>query len=286
MASYKYISERILDPFDKNLYQENTKYSNNILAKESKRLLEILENDSIIDKGLEVLSKSIWDNRKFNIQLSYGKILQDYNLIEIHEDINLDLYLYTHHNIVDLNTSSNWFEVSGIYESYFPVGSTFAVVDSTGNDKLDYSVSNVELRGANTRITVSTGVGDSTIDGKIICRRYPDNFENYGRLVVFTNFDYSESIASDQNILKIELAYLDRNNNISGSFGLHRNSIILAMFEFERNGSDGVADDTEIDVSTFEQINKYENITIEGIEYYVYNESNMDSGLADGGRIV
>lgn len=299
MVSHKSFHDKILDPFDSDFYREvmkdgqktlinDSKYSNIILARESSRLLEILENDSVVNKGLRLLSSSVTDNRKINVQLSAGRILQDYRLIDVYEDVNLDLYIYTHHNIVNVNVANNWFEISGSYLDYFPVSSVFAVTDSTANDKLDYSVFNVQYDiGDNnrTRITVSTGISDATIDGKIVCRRFPDNFENYGRVIVSTQFDYIDSVASGSNILKMRLDYLDRDNNISSSFSLYENKIILTMLEFERNGTTGVADDTAIADSTLKEINFYDTVTIEGGSYQIYNESNIDSGLADGGRI-
>lgn len=68
--------------------------------------------------------------------------------------------------ITTAHIASDYFEISGDHTLAFPVGSTFKVTGSTGNDGR-WTVSAVVFTGGNTRITVDEDIADATADGDI-----------------------------------------------------------------------------------------------------------------------
>lgn len=68
--------------------------------------------------------------------------------------------------ITAVSTGSDYFEIDGDHVDAFPVGSTFKVTGSTGNDGR-WTVSAVSIVSGDTRIEVVEDVTDATVDGDI-----------------------------------------------------------------------------------------------------------------------
>lgn len=97
---------------------------------------------------------------------------------DIEYEITRNIYPYIH-DITGVDISASQFTIAGDYEDDFPVGSTFEVENSTGNDGI-YTVAAVSY-GAATVITVNESITDPTVDGDIApCH-------------VYTNFDPTDN---------------------------------------------------------------------------------------------
>ncbi|MFW6247009.1 MAG: hypothetical protein ACOC22_02440 [bacterium] len=282
MASKKVISDRILDTYQKGFFGDNNnKYSNVILSHEANRILEVIDNDSIL-YGLNIEKFYLSENkREVVVKVSPGRLVQDRTLVEIIESVTLTLPIFKEYDIRSVDTSDNYFTFNNDVQNDFPELSEFAVIESTGNDKNDWTVKETSYDNDSdvTYVYVTGNIENSTSDGKAICRKYVDSFETDGRVVVNTNYQFLEDLRESRYPLKLELNYLDRDNKIPDGWSSNLKRIVLGVLEFQRN-----TENTEIVEDSLEKIEKINDILIEDTDYIPGKRTTIVE-IADAGNI-
>lgn len=283
MAINKAIHDRILDPYQRGLFGDNNNiYSNVMLSHEANRILEIIDNDSVLS-GLKVKDYFLQNNnREIRVKLTSGRLIQDRTLIDILDTSDLVLPIFTEYEVVGVSTEDNYFVFSNDVRSDFETLTDFAIINSTGNDKNDWTVEEATYDSVanETTVYVSGNVTDSTEDGKAVCRKYIDSYETVGHAVIYTEYQFLEDFRDYNYPLKLKIDYLDRDNHVDRGWNSGLNRVVFALIYFERNN-----DNTEILPDSLKNIKMVNTVNVEGIEYRPRRVTTIVD-VADAGNIV
>jgi len=128
--------------------------------------------------GRDAIAKMIMDNASY-FKFGEGGFVLSGEAIEIIEDSASgtdNIYNYTvtggDFEIVDVDTLTKTFSISGLYSTYFPAGTQIAVEGSTANDG-KYTVASASEGGGQTDIIVNETIPDATIDGNLYVDHLP-----------------------------------------------------------------------------------------------------------------
>lgn len=271
MASYSEIHDRVLDPYNKQMLGENTRFSQHVFSRELNRFLSVSKDNCVL-RGCEVIDYSA-DTSSFQVQIDSGDLMCDNVYFQISDPTTITFDLYKHYSIVGVNQTYDYFVVSGNVSSLFKEFHEFAVIGSTGNDGYSWIVSKTEyINGTNrTNIFVSTDIPSAVADGSITYRVVDDS-NTTAKLLCFTKFKYLTT--SSEYELQFCLDYMSNDGAIAHGWS-DENRLILGIFDLEKN-----ATDTEI-VSFTESLEA--DIEIYGVLYDV--RSITDIGFVDGGQL-
>ncbi len=284
MAEYYEIHDRVLDPFGKEMFDYGTRYSQHFLSRQVNRLLGVIENDVIV-RGMDVSQGSV-PNYGFQVSVDAGQVVHDQMYFVLPDPTVIEFSLYTRLGINGVNTTDNWFSVSGDMRTIFPQFTSFAVEGSTGNNDINWVVHHTEYTGGNTRIYVASNISNSTANGTIIRRNVEDTMNETARLICYTKFQYLKTPDTGDNKLQICLDYMALDGTIANGWDPNQNRILLAVFDIQRN-----SDNTETVPSGFRMWTPedYEALTghqqtfpVNGIDYEVSNDTDLADAV-DGG---
>lgn len=273
MASYAEVHDRILDPYDKQMFGEDTRFSQHIFSRELNRFLGIVEDGCVL-RGCEVIDYTA-DASSFQVQIDSGDLIHDNVYFQISDPTWITFYLYKHYSIVEVNQTYDYFSVSGNVSLLFKESDEFAVVGSTGNDAYGWVVSKTEyVSGTDrTKIYVTTDIPSAVANGSITYRVVDDS-NTTAKLLCYTKFKYLKT--TDEYDLQFCLDYMKNDGTVAHGW-TDENRLILGIFDLEKN-----ATDTEIVTPSFIQSSEW-SIELYGITYNIRNIT--DIGPVDGGQL-
>lgn len=93
----------------------------------------------------------VWDDNP-EIDIAYYEVFRAYT---------------TSYPITALSIADDWITIAGDQTAYFPVGTVFNIINSTGNDKECVVEESVYDPGGFTKITITGDISDPTVDGSL-----------------------------------------------------------------------------------------------------------------------
>ena len=184
----------------KSLFKEQHLHSNVLNSYNVNQLSNIFNNDSVID-GLDLTNIYLTNNnRTINFTLSKGRLIQDNTLVDILQDINIKIDVFSQYSINQANISNNYFRVSGNQVLNFYPGKQFAIFNSTNSayNHKNWIANYSELDGNFTRIYTHNNIDVNNTTGQIINH----NFQNspHGTVVIMSKFKYQDTITNNDII--------------------------------------------------------------------------------------
>ena len=259
----------------KSIFKENNLFSNSIKSVDVNQLTNIVDNDSILN-GLEFgtprLSNS---NRTLNFVLTSGRIIQDRSIIEILEDINLSIDIFSEYTIQEANTTTNYFKIYGDQTDNFPSGKTFGIFGSeiSGNNHLNWSAERTEYDGSYTKIYVDQNVSSSTTSGLIVNNNFPGET---GQIILMSDYKFYETL--DDNPIEFISLYKTPSNTIYPSFDSNLHRIVYGALDIQKN-------ETTYVINSFDRAEDYTSIVLGDSNYVIHSINYTHSTFFDGGVI-
>lgn len=277
MASVIEIHDRVLDSFEKIIFENNTRLSQNFISKELNRLTGVVDNDSILSY-IEITDYSA-DTTSFYVDIGPGRLIQDSAHFEVSGTTQVEFQLYENMTIIDVDQTEDYFVVSGNEISKFLIDVSFAVTGSTGNDDDDWVVLKTEYDDGSdqTKIFVTSPIPDPTIDGEIVYRLVVDS-NTTAKLLCFTRFQYLKTSTSNDIVLQFCLDYMKDDGTVVHGWSEDKNRILLGVFSIEKNASN-----TQI-VSFDKLTPEKERFEINGKTYEIRKDADY-AIIADGGQL-
>lgn len=277
MASIIEINSRVLDPFNKTVFANDTRFSQNFLTKELNQLSGVVDNDSILSY-IEITD--YWsDESNFYVEIGPGHLIQDKVHFEVSGTTQVVFQLYEHMTIVGVDQTDDFFTVSGNVIEKFLIDVSFAVIDSTGNDDDDWVVLKAEYDDGldQTNIYVTSPIPDPTIDGEIVYRVVVDS-NTTAKLLCFTRFQYLSTSTDNNVILQFCLDYMKDDGTVVHGWSEDKNRTLLGVFSI---GKDVL--NTQID--SFDKLTpEKERFEINGKTYEIRKDADY-AIIADGGQL-
>jgi hypothetical protein len=260
----------------KSMFKENNLHSNIIKSVDINQLTNIFENDSIIN-GLELEYVNLSNNnRTMNFGLSNGRIIQDQSIIEILENINLSIDIFSQYNISEANTTDNYFKISGDQTNNFSEGNTFGIFNSTisGNNHLNWSVDHTEYDGSTyTKIYVDQNISSDNTSGLIVNNNFSGES---GQVVLMSKYKFYETL--EDNLVEFISIYKNSTNNIYPTFDSNIYRMVYAAFDIQK-------DNTSYEIISYDRLEDYTSIVLDNLNYVVRNINYTHRFFFDGGVI-
>jgi hypothetical protein len=222
----------------KSIFKEQNLRSGTILSKELIKLLSIFDNNSIL-RGLTI--DNIWrsnSNRTLNISLDIGKILQDNTFIDLQSIPNISIDIFNTYSISSVNTTSNYFVISGDHVDEFPSGKIFGIFNSTESsyNHTNWVVSESYLLGGNTVISTVQNLSVDDDSGQIVNDNFPDNDSVIGNILITLKYQYNKNITG--NSLEVAPVYVTSDYTFYPSFSKNSNKIICGIISITKDLDD------------------------------------------------
>ena len=260
----------------KSIFKENNLFSNIIKSVDINQLTNIVDNDSILN-GLELFTPQLSNSdRRLDFVLSSGRIIQDRSIIEILENINLSIDIFSEYLIQEANTTDNYFKVSGDQTDNFPSGKTFGIFDSeiSGNNHLNWSAQRTEYDGSlYTKIYVDQNISSDNTSGLIVNNNFPGET---GQIILMSDYKFYETL--DDNPVEFISLYKTPSNTIYPSFDSNLHRIVYGVLDIQKN-------ETTYVITSFDRAEDYTSIVLGDSNYVIHNINYTHSTFFDGGII-
>ncbi|MCF7910875.1 hypothetical protein K9L16_04340 [Candidatus Pacearchaeota archaeon] len=222
----------------KSIFKEQNLRSGTILSKELIKLISIFDNNTIL-KGLTI--NNIWrsnSNRTLNISLNIGKVFQDNTFIDLQSIPNISIDVFNEYSILSINTTDNYFEISGDHVDEFPSGKIFGIFNSTESsyNHTNWVVSSSELSGGNTIISTVQNLSINNSTGEIVNDNFPDNNSLVGNILLTLKYQYNKNITG--NSLEVAPVYITSDYTFYPNFSKNSNKIICGIISITKDLDD------------------------------------------------
>jgi hypothetical protein len=222
----------------KSIFKEQNLRSGLLLSDEFIKLMSIFNNNSIL-QGLTI--DNIWrtnDNRTLNITLLAGKVLQNNIFVDIQSSTNISIDIFNTYSITSVNTTDNYFLITGDYVDKFPVGKTFGIFNSLelSYNHTNWVVSDSYLSGSDTIIKTVQSISIDESSGEIVNDNFPDTGSNIGNILITLKYLYNKNITG--NTLQVAPVYMTSNYTIYPSFSKKSNTIICGILSITKDLDD------------------------------------------------
>jgi len=258
----------------KSIFKDQTLFSNLINSISVNQLTNIFNEDLIIT-GLELESTSFINNdRTMSFVLSKGKIIQDSTIIEILENVNISIDVFSEYNILETNMSENYFKLSNNQKDNFPIGKTFGIFDSSesSNNHLNWVVKEAIFDGVNTKLYTYQNIDNTNNSGKIV----NDNFGGTsGEIILMSKYRFIETL--DYNPIEFISLYR-RSNKIYPEFDSNEHRIIYDMFSVEK-------DNINYKILNYNSFDYLSSVILDDSHYVIHNINDIHPSYFDGGVI-
>ncbi len=259
----------------KSIFKENNLHSNLIKSVDVNQLTNIFDNDSILN-GMELDSVTLSNNdRSLNFVLLKGRIIQDRSIIEILEDINLSIDIFSQYNIIESNISEHYFKILGNQTINFSNGKTFGIFNSeiSENNHLNWSVDHTEYDGNTyTKIYTHQNISSTNTTGLLVNNNFSGES---GQVILMSKYKYYETL--EDNLVEFIPLY-KFNNLIYPTFDSNLYRMIYGVINIEK-------DNTICQITDFNLNDKYTSIVLEDSHYINRNINYTHKSFFDGGII-
>jgi len=258
----------------KSIFKDQTLFSNLINSINVNQLTNIF-NDDLIITGLELISSTLTNNnRSMSFVLSKGKIIQNSTVIEILENVNISIDVFSEYDILETNMSESYFKISNDQTVNLPRGKSFGIFNSNEplNNHLNWIVKSTQFDGVNTKVYTHQVMNNSDTSGKLV----NDNFGGTsGEIILMSKYRFIETL----NYNPIEFIPLYRlSNNIYPEFDSNEHRIIYDMFEIEK-------DNTNYKIINYNSCDYLSSVILKDSHYVIHNINDIHPSYFDGGVI-